>query len=237
MLTTEQQLAELNRVVAMCKGTKFEGEEYKCIKVKYYNEDNYDAYNYSNKPAMDQQYDRIFAIALVDDTPIWLEEPFTLYQTNTNLEYSYRKQDNKLIGVYRDSNNCKVLTAIIPMENVRWEYFTLTKPDAVKQPHINTNSITDTNTIIQANPTKNYEIDYKLQPIKHSHYYKDVSNLTKLDIYRIIELYEITDPCLQHALKKLLVTGGRGHKDFKTDITNMIDTLTRKLEMMEEDSK
>lgn len=234
MLSIQEQLKEYDRVVAMCKGTKFEGEEYKCIKVKYYNEDNYDAYNYKNKPDMSHQYDRIFAIAIVDDTPIWLEEPFTLYQTNTNLEYSYRKQDNKLVGVYRDSNNCKVLIAI-PMENVIWEYFTLTKPDAVKQPHINTDSITDTDNIIQADPTKIYEIDNKLESIKHSHYYKDVSNLDKIDVYRIIQLYEITDPCLQHVLKKLLVTGNRGHKNFKTDITNMIDTLTRKLEMMEED--
>lgn len=112
MLSGEEQLKEWDRVVAMCKGTKFEGEEYSCVK----------------RLTNSGYVSRIFAIAIVDDTPIWLEEPFILYQTNTNLEYSYRKQDNKLVGVYRDSNNYKVLTAIIPMENVRWDYFTLTKP-------------------------------------------------------------------------------------------------------------
>lgn len=47
-----------------------------------------------------------------------------------------------------------------------------------------------------------------------------------VDFYRICILYEITDPCLQHALKKLL-RAGRSHKDIHTDIQNAIDTLTR----------
>lgn len=48
----------------------------------------------------------------------------------------------------------------------------------------------------------------------------------KMDFYQIALLYEITDPCLQHALKKLL-RGGRSHKDIHTDVRNAIDTLKR----------
>jgi len=71
--------------------------------------------------------------------------------------------------------------------------------------------------------------------MKHSHYYKDVSNLKHIDVYRIIQLYEIHDPCLQHALKKILCAGNRGYKDQREDIQNIIDTMQRKLEMMVED--
>lgn len=69
---------------------------------------------------------------------------------------------------------------------------------------------------------------------KHNHYFKDVSKLNKVDVYRIIDLYEITDPCIQHAVKKLLVTGGRGYKDIFTDIQDVIDTLERWKEMKNE---
>lgn len=69
---------------------------------------------------------------------------------------------------------------------------------------------------------------------KHSHYFKDVSSLQKIDVYRVLDLYEVTDPCLQHAVKKLLVAGNRGSKDKPKDIQEAIDTLTRWQEMQGE---
>ena len=45
---------------------------------------------------------------------------------------------------------------------------------------------------------------------KHSHYYRDVSDLSAIDVYRLIRLFNVTDPCAQHILKKCLVQGGRG---------------------------
>ena len=74
-------------------------------------------------------------------------------------------------------------------------------------------------------------------PVKHSHYKKDVRHLDYIDVYRIIELYELHDPCFQHALKKILVPGARGHKDLINDINDIIDTMQRKLEMMAENEK
>lgn len=70
---------------------------------------------------------------------------------------------------------------------------------------------------------------------KHEHYKKDVSHLKLIDVYRIIDLYRVTDGCFQHALKKILVPGQRGHKDLRKDIEDIIDSMQRKLEMMEED--
>lgn len=73
--------------------------------------------------------------------------------------------------------------------------------------------------------------------LKHLHYFKDVSNLDIIDVYRVLDLFEVTNPCLQHAIKKLLVAGGRGYKDITKDVQEAIDTLERWKAMKEEDNE
>jgi len=80
-------------------------------------------------------------------------------------------------------------------------------------------------------------VDKEDKQQKHQHYKKDVKHLDYIDVYRIIDLYELHDPCFQHALKKILVPGARGHKDLTKDINDIIDTMRRKLEMMSETEK
>ena len=69
--------------------------------------------------------------------------------------------------------------------------------------------------------------------IKYPHYFKDVTNLSEVDIYQVCKLFNIQDPsgCLQHAIKKLLVSGNRGYKDNLQDIKEARDTLNRYLEI------
>ena len=69
----------------------------------------------------------------------------------------------------------------------------------------------------------------------HSHYFKDVSNLNFIDVYRVLLLFGVTDPCLQHAVKKLLCSGQRGVKDTRQDVQEAITSLVRCLEMQTED--
>lgn len=70
----------------------------------------------------------------------------------------------------------------------------------------------------------------------HNHYFKPCPYDT-LDVYRVINIFGVTDPCIQHALKKLLCSGVRGHKDQTKDIQDVIDTLERWKEMRYEDDK
>ena len=71
---------------------------------------------------------------------------------------------------------------------------------------------------------------------KHSHYFKDVSHLDTIDVYRVLSLFNVTDQALGHAIKKLLVAGGRGAgKDVTRDVQEAVDTLQRFLEMRNED--
>ncbi len=71
---------------------------------------------------------------------------------------------------------------------------------------------------------------------EHSHYHKSVAGLTHVDVYRVMLLFNVIDPCIQHAIKKLLVAGGRGAgKDISRDIQEAIDSLERWQEIQKED--
>lgn len=72
---------------------------------------------------------------------------------------------------------------------------------------------------------------------KHSHYKKDVSNLKFVDVYRVLDLFEVTHPAVQHAAKKVLCAGQRGAKDWVKDIQEAIDSLQRALDMAKEDGE
>ncbi len=67
--------------------------------------------------------------------------------------------------------------------------------------------------------------------MKHNHYFKKTVHLDAVDVYRVLELFEVTDPCLQHAIKKLLCAGKRGAKDEERDVEEAIDTLGRYQDM------
>jgi hypothetical protein len=56
----------------------------------------------------------------------------------------------------------------------------------------------------------------------------------RLDPYRILQLYGITHPAQQHAIKKLL-RAGRSVKTVEQDVREVIQALERWLEMMKED--
>jgi hypothetical protein len=70
----------------------------------------------------------------------------------------------------------------------------------------------------------------------YNHYFKDVRHIDGIDVYRVLELFNVTDPCLQHAVKKLLCAGKRGAKDEEQDVQEAMDTLERYQDMkVEED--
>lgn len=66
-------------------------------------------------------------------------------------------------------------------------------------------------------------------------YSRDISRLQKLDIYRILSLYAVSDPCLQHAAKKVLCAGQRGAKDQLQDVHEAAASLERFIDMRCED--
>jgi hypothetical protein len=71
----------------------------------------------------------------------------------------------------------------------------------------------------------------------HNHYFKDVRKLDFVDVYRVLDMFQVEDPALQHAIKKLLVAGGRGAgKNIGQDVQEAIDSLKRWQEMRREET-
>lgn len=71
---------------------------------------------------------------------------------------------------------------------------------------------------------------------KYSKYFRDIRHLSKIDIYRFLDLFNVTDHAIGHAIKKLTLPGIRtGSKPSRQDLEEAIDSIKRKLEMMEED--
>lgn len=73
--------------------------------------------------------------------------------------------------------------------------------------------------------------------MSHEHYFKDVTHLKTIDVYRVLDLFGVSNPCVQHAVKKLLCSGQRGVKDTRQDVQEAITSLVRYLEMQTEDAK
>lgn len=92
----------------------------------------------------------------------------------------------------------------------------------------------------QQNQVKPLDYGVTVRPMheKYPAYYKDVSHLDSIDVYRVHRLFEVNDPVIHHASKKLLMAGSRTGEKFEIDdIREARDTLTRWLDMEEEDKK
>lgn len=73
---------------------------------------------------------------------------------------------------------------------------------------------------------------------KYSKYFKPVSGLTHVDVYRVLDLFGVSDNALGHAAKKLLLCGVRtGGKPPVQEVEEARDSLNRWLEMQEENKQ
>lgn len=52
-----------------------------------------------------------------------------------------------------------------------------------------------------------------------------------IDVYAVIEAFGVTCPAIAHAIKKLLLPGGRGDKDTLQDIKESKDAIVRAFDM------
>lgn len=66
-------------------------------------------------------------------------------------------------------------------------------------------------------------------------YEREIANASKeaiyVDVYDVLMAYEVKNPALAHAIKKMLCTGIRGYKDFNQDIDEAIQALERAKEL------
>ncbi|MGL4249831.1 MAG: hypothetical protein ACRCR1_04100 [Aeromonas sp.] len=66
--------------------------------------------------------------------------------------------------------------------------------------------------------------------ITTSKYTKQIRGVS-IDVYDILKAWGVTNPALQHLIKKALQCGERGHKDAQQDLQDIIDSAVRAKEL------
>lgn len=66
------------------------------------------------------------------------------------------------------------------------------------------------------------------------HYFRTLPSRV-VDIYRFLLAFEVTDPCIQHAIKKLVAAGKRGAKNAEKDVQEAVVSCQRWQEMRQEE--
>lgn len=54
-------------------------------------------------------------------------------------------------------------------------------------------------------------------------YSREIKPNVFVDVYDVLAAFKVTNPALQHLVKKALAVGQRGHKDAETDYQDIID--------------
>lgn len=70
----------------------------------------------------------------------------------------------------------------------------------------------------------------KQQAITPSKYTKTIHGVS-IDVYDVLQAWGVTNPALQHLIKKALQCGQRGHKDNAQDLQDIIDSAIRAKEL------
>lgn len=70
-----------------------------------------------------------------------------------------------------------------------------------------------------------------ITPLIVNKYHSQLKGVT-VDVYDVLKAFNVTCPATQHALKKMLCTGLRGHKDAETDLNEAIASLQRAKELL-----
>ena len=64
--------------------------------------------------------------------------------------------------------------------------------------------------------------------------YQRIVPSTTIDVYDVLHAYSVTNPATQHAVKKLLQPGNRGHKDTLTDLREALASIQRAIQIEEQ---
>lgn len=69
--------------------------------------------------------------------------------------------------------------------------------------------------------------------VTHNRYIRQCKGID-IDVYDVLNSFAVRNPAVQHAVKKLLCSGIRGHKDELTDLKEAGQAINRAIEIAEE---
>lgn len=62
-------------------------------------------------------------------------------------------------------------------------------------------------------------------------YQREIKPKVFVDVYDVLKAFNVTNPATQHAIKKLLAGGKRGHKDLLQDLNEAHSSISRAIEL------
>lgn len=72
-----------------------------------------------------------------------------------------------------------------------------------------------------------------INPKTHK-YLKQIKPKVFVDVYDVLAAWKVTNPALQHLIKKALQAGNRGHKDLLEDLDDIVVSANRALQLGKE---
>lgn len=84
---------------------------------------------------------------------------------------------------------------------------------------------------IEATPEEDEEWQAMEERQKRSKYHVQIRPGVYVDVYDVLHAFGVTNPGDQHAIKKMLMPGKRGHKDAIQDRREAIQSLERAIEL------
>ena len=76
----------------------------------------------------------------------------------------------------------------------------------------------------------------RIKPNDGNKYHREIFDINgnksiTVDVYSVLAAFEVTNPALQHLIKKALCAGLRGHKNELTDMNDIIESAYRAKDM------
>ena len=87
---------------------------------------------------------------------------------------------------------------------------------------------------VMAEVTDDATVEPQLNPLRHpSRYHRRFHGVT-IDLYRVANLWGVKSHALFHALKKIMMAGQRGAKDYETDLREAIVAIEEEIKIYKE---
>lgn len=79
-------------------------------------------------------------------------------------------------------------------------------------------------------------MEARVKPSDGNKYHREIHDIQgnesiTVDVYSVLAAFEVTNPALQHLIKKALCAGLRGHKNEIADMTDIIESAYRAKDM------
>jgi len=65
-------------------------------------------------------------------------------------------------------------------------------------------------------------------------YLREIKKGVYVDVYDVLKAFQVKNPAVQHAIKKLLASGKRGYKDTIQDLSEAMQSIQRAIELEDE---